>query len=66
MGVYKRLEFLQITCEQPKILMFVFYDIQKNVSIKPVIKGHHLYHVFCDLITMPRYTEGTFVRGRVL
>ena len=28
---------------------------KKLVSIKPVIKGHHLYHVFCDLITMPRY-----------
>ena len=26
-----------------------------RVSIKPVIKGHHLYHVFFDLITMPRY-----------
>ena len=58
MGVYKRLEFLQITPEQPKILMFVFYDQhldKKCVSIKPVIKGNHLYHVFCDLITMPRY-----------
>ena len=20
-----------------------------------MIKGHHLYHMFCDLITMPRY-----------
>ena len=48
MGVYKRLEFLQITPEQPKILMFVFYDRhldKKCVSIKPVIKGHSCMRV---------------------
>ena len=28
---------------------------KNRVSISPVIKGHHLYHMFCDLITMPRY-----------
>ena len=28
---------------------------KKCVPIKPVIKGHHLNYMFCDLITMPRY-----------
>ena len=33
---------------------------KKNVSIKPVIKDHHLYLVFCDLITMPKQKELLF------
>ena len=39
--------------------MFVFYDqhLEQKMCVisKPVIKGHHMYHVYCDLITMPRY-----------
>ena len=58
MGVYQRLVFLQITPDLKSLCFFSMIDIltnKKHVSIKPVIKGHHLYHMFCDLITMPRY-----------
>ena len=48
---------LQITPDQKPYVFFSMIYILTNkkcVSIKPMIKGHHFYHMFCDLITMPR------------
>ena len=30
------------------------------VSLKSVIKGHHLYYVFCDQITTPSYRKNFY------